>query len=129
MEIGVVDVLTKAREIIESKESWTQKAFARDKYGDEVYPQSILAVCFCAVGAIERVLYSKGIKSDFKAKSVENVIVMALNEAIAGCEDFECARDIISVNDYVGHEDVLYFYDRAIARIKQGPTGNQIIVI
>jgi hypothetical protein len=49
----VADELRNARALIER--GWTQHVFARDARGSGVSLMSSEAVCFCAVGAVERV--------------------------------------------------------------------------
>ena len=44
----------KAWEVLE-KYGWTQRAFARNKYEEEVSEHSNLAVSFCALGAISKI--------------------------------------------------------------------------
>ena len=39
---------------IDTKEKWTQNAFARDKYGERCMPYDENAVAFCLTGAVER---------------------------------------------------------------------------
>jgi hypothetical protein len=53
--MNVAEVLNKAADLIEPEGKWTQGEMAKGKTGSKVLPNSPLAVCFCAVGAIRRV--------------------------------------------------------------------------
>jgi hypothetical protein len=50
----VVDILVRARALIEPDGRWTQDAWARDSDGARVLPLDGSAVCWCPLGAIER---------------------------------------------------------------------------
>ncbi len=44
--------------------SWTKREFARDKFGDRIYPGSDYATCFCIRGGIDRVCGDDFYKAD-----------------------------------------------------------------
>jgi len=46
------EVLAKAADLIEPEGRWIQGAYAKDAVGEEVYPPSGDAVCFCTYGAL-----------------------------------------------------------------------------
>ncbi|WP_278070501.1 DUF6197 family protein [Brevundimonas sanguinis] len=48
------EVLKAAADLLEKPGAWTQGAYARDSSGKSVGPDSQLAECFCALGAIRR---------------------------------------------------------------------------
>ena len=52
---GVAAVLLAAADLIEPEGRWVQVSFASDRHGLEVGVKSPYAVCFCALGAIQRV--------------------------------------------------------------------------
>ena len=49
------EIIKKAVEIISVPEKWTQNTNARDTDGNRVFADSKSAVCWCALGAIEKV--------------------------------------------------------------------------
>lgn len=51
-----VDILRKARKLIEKPEQWTQKAFARTADGAPCDEHATVAVSFCVVGALRRAI-------------------------------------------------------------------------
>jgi hypothetical protein len=59
-----IDILKRARSLIEKPERWTQGAAARKECGDTCNAADIRAVCFCALGAIERALADVGVVGD-----------------------------------------------------------------
>lgn len=48
------EALRKARELITPEGAWTQKEYARDQDGNGLWPWEEGAVCFCAMGALEK---------------------------------------------------------------------------
>lgn len=52
MTPSIKSILSQAADILETK-GWAQNAFARDKDGKPVMPNSDVAVCFCVLGAIQ----------------------------------------------------------------------------
>jgi hypothetical protein len=51
---AVIATLRRARKLISQPERWTRAHFARDARGRGLTPNNADAVCFCAVGAIQR---------------------------------------------------------------------------
>ena len=47
--------LIKAFDLISTPGKWTKGTYARDISGEEVYPDSESAVCFCSLGALMKV--------------------------------------------------------------------------
>jgi len=62
--------ILQAMEVIGVPERWTKDQFARDSYGNEVGINSKKAVCFCSVGALDKV------KASIKAKDYLNKTVV-----------------------------------------------------
>lgn len=50
------EVLAKAADLIEPPGAWIQNSFARDVHGDPATPSGQHATCWCAVGAIRRLV-------------------------------------------------------------------------
>src|SRR6266853_5063736 len=98
---GMKAILIAARELIEKPEAWCKFELAR-MGSVPVWSGSEDATCFCALGAIVRLLGSATYGSP-----VED----ALDSAVPG--GFACASDF---NDAptTTHADVLALYDRAI---------------
>lgn len=97
-----VKYLRKAKKLLEKPKAWTRYTFARDIHGRDVEPASKEAVCWCAVGAAERVCPVTVLPS----------VVTYLTSAVShyetgGVEDF---------NDNTARDKryVLRAYDRAI---------------
>lgn len=44
------------RDLLSDRDRWTQLAFARNAYGDEVMSDSPTAVCFCLLGAVNKIV-------------------------------------------------------------------------
>jgi hypothetical protein len=51
------EILIAARALIADREDWCQGALAQDNLGIEVRPESEEAVCWCAIGAFERIRF------------------------------------------------------------------------
>ncbi len=54
-QLSAADILSKAADLIEPPGAWTQFARGRDAKGIWEQPRSPKAVCWCIVGALERV--------------------------------------------------------------------------
>lgn len=94
-------ILTNARALIANPENWTTDFYARDASGNEVDANSNAAVCFCALGAITRVIP----EDCYSCETVRLLELAAGNSWVQ------------FVNDRDGHAAVLAMYDRAIARL------------
>lgn len=97
----VVQILKDARALIADEKNWTQGALARGPSGGVVSYKSSVAVCFCSIGAIERIA-----KKSTKALQVVEKFYRILPSG-DGLADF---------NDSHTHAEVLALFDRAIAR-------------
>jgi len=89
--------LIAARALIEKPENWTQKAMARDAIGCKVNLSNPGAVCFCALGAID------------KSAPFENLFL----EAIRALKPY-MGWAIETFNDRHTHAEVLEAFDKAI---------------
>lgn len=99
----VTATLKKAKALIQDPKNWTQKSYARDKYGNDVNSSLPDACSFCSVGAL--------------GKASEDQNDYAPARALLG----ECARAMgshnpITLNDTKSHEDVMKMFACAIAK-------------
>ena len=107
-----VEILIKARELISAPERWTQEEFARDDNGHPLtWGYNPMAVCWCALGAIEHVVGESG----FGGQS-HNEAEMWLDN-IANSQGLSVG----GVNDKKTHAEVLALFDRAIASATPAP--------
>lgn len=100
MSSSTIEILRAARALIERPECWTRFANARNRAGDKVSAADPTAVCWCALGALERVTPTG--EPTINAER-------ALNVAGPG---------FLSFNDAVDrtHAEILEWFDRAIAQ-------------
>lgn len=93
----LVQILSKAKDLINTPTKWCKGALARNAKGDPVYECSEEAVCFCATGALRKVL---------RETPVENASVRSF---IMNSYDF-----ITRINDRTStsHGDILRELDR-----------------
>jgi hypothetical protein len=105
-----LQILIAARELIADEARWTQNAPARGKSGREVDPNGRHAVCWCLLGAIDRV----GGRETFISFSGGHYAIKAL------CRD---GLDITAFNDAPAttHPEVLAKLDEAIASMEGKP--------
>jgi hypothetical protein len=95
-------ILRLARKLIEKPRAWTKGAPAKDKRGEFVSPMDKRAVCWCALGAVERIARAIGSKSDVE-NSAHYFLYCAIRTSIA------------EYNDTHTHKQILGRFDRAIA--------------
>lgn len=101
-------VLKKARELISDEKAWTKGWFAKDERGRDVYADDPGAVCFCAMGAIDRAAEECGGVDDVPAL---NMLVRALGGT---------AIDLFNDAPERTHAEVLAAFDKAIASSEAG---------
>jgi hypothetical protein len=104
MTQSVVEVLTKARALIEKPENWTQRTYAKTRWlRAHVSPGHWRAYAFCSLGAIRRVA------ADGDA---ENGAWRAMHAALG--------EGPVYFNDAPGrtHAEILWGFDRAIEQAK-----------
>lgn len=104
-----VDILKAARGLISEPSKWTTGSWARDEKGAMAFPSDEWGVCWCALGAINRVV-------DF-TEQVTNAAHLLATE-IGYPEPWLAAHEVItSWNDAEGrtHAEVLAAFDAAIA--------------
>lgn len=107
----VLDALVAARAVIEDPANWTRGTLARTKNGVPTLATDPNACCFCAYGAVAKVL---GQQDGNLYKDTMN----ALN--ISGQRCFRTDYVASIVNDTLGHEAVLKVYDDAIGLASAG---------
>lgn len=97
-----IEVLKAARELISDPKHWTQYLFARDDNGNSTQPVSVRAVCWCALGAIDRVSGDD--------ESAGDDALDALMEVVE-------EGNVSTFNDSHTHPEVMALFDAAIARL------------
>jgi hypothetical protein len=97
----VLDILIRARKLIEAPERWTKGAMARNSVGARVSAYAPDAICFCAQGALKKA-------SDWDDHLSQ--AALRLNRAIT------IPVGYITYNDEpeTTHADILALFDRAI---------------
>ncbi len=103
MSKSALTVLREARELISDPKRWTQGAISRDASGGEIAPSSERAVCWCSLGAIERIAEA----GSYFATSAYYLLYLQAEKANG--------LSVSSTNDELGHEAVLRMFDAAIA--------------
>lgn len=95
-----LQVLKKARKLLSKPEKWTQGWYYKDSNGQDVYDDMDEAVCFCAMGAIER--------SSNAQVEVESKALLLLKNAVR--------VDVAAWNDAPRrtHAQILRGFDKAI---------------
>lgn len=94
-------ILIAARELISEEEHWTQGVFARSDAGAATPVHNDNAVCFCAVGALDRVS-----GDDFQDE---------FSSAIRILMDVLGSPNILIFNDTHTHPEVLALFSKAIS--------------
>jgi hypothetical protein len=110
----VLDVLKKATALLSDPKKWTKGTEARSEKGNAVKPTSRNAVCFCAVGALERAAGGK--------TEVYDAAVTALNPELPFYNGFLASKKSIEVvNDQEprGRLKVLKIFKNTIARLEK----------
>ena len=95
------EILIAARDLIADPARWTQHSSARNIKGNCTRSQSEEAVCWCAMGALERVCPLQ----DFV--STDDCLDRAGKELFGRLD--------VAVNDELGHDAVMQMYAKAIA--------------
>lgn len=104
----VVEILKKAREIINSERAWTKRSYIGDRTDG--------SQCYCAFAALQTAAISLGATNNggpgFEADC-------AVRDAL----DPAFRRSIVTFNDSesTGHADILALFDRAIAALETRP--------
>lgn len=111
--MNVLEALQGARELIATPDKWTQGHIARDKDGEPCDVLSEDAVCFCAIGALYKVV---GIEPLYYAGADESKIgVLVGAEALMRAAINGLPADY---NDRSTHDDVMTMFNSAIVRAR-----------
>lgn len=111
--------LIAAKELIKDFKNWTFRTRARNSQGESVHVFDPAAVCFCAVGAVEKVLGDKVADVEEGIYSSRNPTIKCLNDA---CKEYKYGSNVWGFNDAMysfyrdgeGHKQVLDVFDKAI---------------
>lgn len=114
-----IEILEKAKTLIEDKSRWTTKAFARDRQGKICFYYSPEACQWCAEGAIGKAFTEVDFKDRQERLKVSDLIYDVYNVAY---------QDMwVEVNDDLGHEAVMKLFDDEIERIKHERDAQQSV--
>lgn len=105
-ELSVVDILKRARALIEKEEHWTQCTFARNKEDNPRFPDDPAAVKWSAMGAIR--VTAGGDRSPLYAKSYYTLVDMMPDA-------FMWTSPMMDWEKRHSHAEVLAAFDKAIA--------------
>lgn len=100
-------ILEKAWDVIDDRGHWTQSASARNDCGKKIAPEHQDACCWCAVGAVEKVV------ADLNA---DDALLFAVIERL--CDSTKTlfgTRSINFINDRQDHEAIRRIFANAIA--------------
>ena len=103
------ELLTKAKDVIADPKHWTKGWYAHNADGFDVGSCKPEAVCWCSLGALEKVAHE------------ENTCSLELEAAkylIKVSREFGCS-DIPDLNDHSSHETVMKAWDKAIKLAKE----------
>lgn len=106
-----LEILTEARALIATPERWTQGSDAKDAEGDPSFADDGNAVCWCAVGAINKVVATPGEQDGAASR-----LAAHLGMAFSNVPEFNDHR-------FTDHADVLSLFDRAIAAERARQAG------
>lgn len=107
----VTQILQAARDLIAKPENWTQDDFARAADGSGVAPHSDEAVCWCSLGAINKV--SPPVEDNQTKKLAKILLRNAMGTSIA------------AFNDTHTHEEVIAAWDETIKLAKEDENENR----
>jgi hypothetical protein len=106
------DVLQEARALISDPAKWTQCSFARDAKGKSLFSgYNKDAVCWCAMGAIEKVL-GKDLSLDLTPYTILK------DTGYIHITDWP-PSGVTTYNDRSTHQEVLSLFDKAIENAKE----------
>ena len=102
--MNTVELLKAAKAVIEKEENWTQNAYARNAEGEKVAGDSSSAVCWCSLGAFDKV--SQGAVNSTWTDAV-------------GILSYVSGDSIATFNDSHTHAQVMVWWDEAIAEAER----------
>ena len=114
MERKSVEILAKARSILDKPENWTRHVMARNKDGVEGQFEQPSARKFCIAGAVYRATNDIGDCDTTYRAAAMSWLDTALHER-SERTGFRFA-DVVTFNDYAfrTHKDVVELFDRAL---------------
>ena len=103
------EFLIKAKATIADPKHWTQGFFAKDAEGHDVGPAKPDAVCWCSLGALDKVVHEE---NDYSAcfAATRYLFEVSAECGYSGIPDF---------NDCSSHEAVMKAWDKAIQPAKE----------
>lgn len=104
---NALGVLINARKLIDNPQSWTQHKYARDSDGRAVPGESEQAVCWCAIGALQRV---STLINDKRFNQEASACLLAAIKPDSSMGLISVAR----YNDKHTHAEVINLFDEAI---------------
>ena len=103
------ELLTKAKAVIADPKHWTQGWYAKDAEGQPVGPRKSYAVCWCSLGALDKVAHEENTYSTHST-TAGYLDVVSVECGYSGIPDF---------NDNSSHEIVMKAWDKAIKLAKE----------
>ena len=103
------ELLTKAKAVIADPKHWAQGFYAKDAKGQTLLPCNPDAVCWCSVGALEKVAYEEDTYST-RFAATKCLFEVSAEYGYSGITDF---------NDNSSHKAVMKAWDRAIELAKE----------
>ena len=103
------ELLVKAKAVIADPKHWTQGQYAKDVKGYSTGPSTPDAVCWCSLGALDKVAHEENTYSTHLT-TAGYLAVVADECGYSGIPDF---------NDNSSHETVMKAWDKAIKLAKE----------
>lgn len=105
-----LDTLKAVRELINTRDKWTQQVYARNKTGTSVDERSLEVTCFCLVGALRRIV--NPYTNNYTLKLYNDVYrILSTNAKKYSLTDF---------NDRATYEEVISLLDSTIQGVSDG---------
>ena len=103
---STIEVLKAARKLIKDPTRWTKDTYARNAAGAETAVRAKDATCFCAAGAVCRVLGVGAWARNGRKARLREAAIKRLNKYNTG--------GIFTTNDRLGHAETIRVFNRAI---------------
>ena len=103
------ELLIKAKAVIADPKHWTQGWYAKTAKGQSTEPSAPRAVCWCSVGALEKVAYEENTYST-RFGAMWYLLDVSVECGYTGISDF---------NDNSSHKVVMKAWDKAIKLAKE----------
>ena len=112
----VSEFLIGAKKIIQDPANWTQGWFAKNEQGGKVGSNSERAVCFCSLGALERMDGRELPINKYDPLTFEPNLSRFAQDLLEGVMGGVAVEDF---NDSHTHEEVMMKWDEAILKAKE----------